>query len=207
MTQIQRTTLILCIAIVAILGLWVTLSPHLKAKPPQTKIATIMPTHQPMPTFSLVDTDNQTFTERSLVGKWTLLFFGYPQCPQVCPASLNIAKQAWQQFTPNLPAPVNFAFVTINPAPDSIASMRQFVQNFDNRFIGLTGKRDEILKLSNALGIYAAKTDDSTQTQPMIEHTSSFMLMNPKGRLHAIFTPPVDPNALVEDLKSLTKYR
>lgn len=175
--------------------------PTLKTE--QSSAATVFSTAVPLPNFSLLDTSNKPFTHTALKSKWTLLFFGYTQCPKICPQTLAIVTEAWRALSqPN----AQFIFVTLDPHIDTPAALKQFLTNFNSNFIGLTGDEAEIKKLAQACRIYSWTDPNLNATgQKIIDHSASLLLLNPQGQLQALFSPPHHSDTLARELKALMK--
>lgn len=190
---------ILCIGL--LLAAWIfIIQPKLSPlKPKLTVAASMVKPHKALTPFSLIDTDNKQFNEKSLRGHWTLVFFGYTKCPDACPKTLDILRQTWSIFASKQAIiPVRFVFVDISPNQISKQQLRQFLHNYCTDFIGITGTSEQIHTLSDQLGIY------SQQGQNAIDHTVTLMLINPHGSLYATFTPPLSAEELAHDLTILT---
>lgn len=169
----------------------------------ETQAATLFKASKPLPEFHLVNTNGQAFTERSFKGQWTALFFGYRQCPDVCPMTLSVMRTIWNTFPENQ-APMKFVFASIKKEADDLEALSTFLKNFHHDFQGVTGPLAEMEKLKNPLGIYANEVQDELGNT-MIDHSASLMIINPKGQLHAVFTPPFDISAVAADLALLSQ--
>lgn len=203
MTAINRTVTFIIITISVLLGLWYCLNPIFQPKAAQMRSATLVNSQHHISDFSLTTTNNQPFNQHNLRGHWTLMFFGYSDCPVICPSTLTLLRDSWQQFTKA--PPVNFVFVNINPQQESLAELKAFLQRFHPDFVGATGSSAEIRKLSDQLGIFATNSGDTTEDgKPIIDHTATLMLINPHAKLHAVFTPQLDPVAIAQDLVTIT---
>lgn len=169
-----------------------------KTTPPQTRVATVVQANKKLSAFSLVDTNGTEFGEHSLQGRWTLLFFGYPKCPDICPATLGIVRDSWNILSKRKPnSTLRFVFADISSQQIATSQLQQFMQNYHPQFIGVQGAKEEMQKLGDQLGIYAKQQGDS------IDHTAALMLIDPQGYLHAIFTPPFTADDIVHDLSIL----
>lgn len=182
------------------LGIWIfVIQPRFPSEPEPTNIASVITTSKSLTTFTLVDTNENKFTEASLRGHWTLIFFGYTLCPEICPRTLDILRNTWNTFDVNKQKiPARFVFVDISPDMVSKNQLQKFLHNYRTEFIGVTGTPAQIHMLSDQLGIY------SQQGQNDIDHTAALMLINPHGSLRAIFTPPFSAEDLAHDLTILT---
>ena len=114
---------------------------------------------------------NQPFTEKSLLGQWTLMFFGYAQCPEICPKTLIKITELWKQ----VPQDLHFVFVSLDPESDTVQILRDFLGRFNSEFRGLTGEAAVIQKLAKACGIYSwqdPKANDPSKPK-MIDHSAA----------------------------------
>lgn len=204
-TNVTRTVRFISFGVILLLACWYVFNPNINSakKVPATQLATVLEQNStPLSPFNLIDSNGHKFIEKSLNGHWNLMFFGYTTCPDVCPATLSIVRDAWQKFNGKYPA--RFIFVSINPVDDDSSHLRNFLGNYHSDFLGVTGPSQEIAKLSQQLNIIAEKSVDKDTGIARIDHTAALMLVDPRGRLKAVFTPPLDANAIVNDLNSIT---
>jgi protein SCO1/2 len=203
---IKRVFLTVGLTLAAVFIVWYGVKPILEknAPPiimPEITTATILKPKNAVTNFSLTDTTNQPFTEKSLLGQWTLMFFGYAQCPEICPKTLITITELWKQ----VPQDLHFVFVSLDPESDTVQILRDFLGRFNPEFRGLTGEAAVIQKLAKACGIYSwqdPKTNDPSKPK-MIDHSATLLLINPQGQLHAVFSPPYHPEIMAKDLKQI----
>jgi len=182
--------------------------PEWAEKPsPTTEVATVLKPTKSLGHFTLDSTLDQPFTDQSFFGHWTLLFFGYAQCPKICPQALSMMSEIWRSFPEEKPHHnAQFAFVSLDPDSDTVEVLKSFVPQFHPDFIGLTGPQAEIVRLSKASGVYrwSDPEQDGRQGGPkIIDHSAAFLLIGPDGRLKALFSPPHQPLAMARDLQKL----
>jgi len=118
--------------------------------------------------FELVNTEGETVTAQELRGRYLLVFFGYTHCPDVCPTTLNAMTQALDVIGESQPATaqrVTPVFVTIDPARDDVARMRDYVANFHSRTLGLTGSPEQIARAAKAYHVSYSKVDSAEMQQ------------------------------------------
>jgi protein SCO1/2 len=181
--------------------------PKLQQAPENPAIvsATVLNPPKPLPNFSLQDSNGNPFSQKNLIGHWTLMFFGYADCPEICPTTLAIASGVWRAFAEQNPRPkAQFIFATLDPTNDTPIKLKSFLNRFHPDFIGITGNTTEMEQLTKAMSIYswtAPKLND--KGQKIIDHSAILLLINPEGRLHAIFTPPHQIEELKKDLTLL----
>lgn len=201
MTRFKRRIILLTILLLGVLvfvAIWKSIAPKFKYQAPITNIASPFKTSAPLKEFTLIDSNGNPFTAKSLRGHWTLLFFGYTRCPDICPRTLSIIKDAWQQFAHSKRTPARFIFADISNQAVPYNELKLFLNNYNPEFLGLSGSQLDMHKLSDQLGIY------SKMQEGVIDHTSAVMLIDPSARLCAIFTPPFSAQDLVHDLQVLT---
>jgi protein SCO1/2 len=150
---------------------------------------------------------DKPFNNASLKGHWSFLFFGYSTCPNICPTTLG----AMNQISQRLGASVNvqFVFITIDPVHDTTKHLREYLQQDKysaTSFIGVTGNKDTITELAKSIGIYVAQDKDKQITVEHIEHGGAILLINPEGKLNAIFTTTDNPQAIVHDFKQIVHH-
>jgi protein SCO1/2 len=169
-------------------------------------VGTALQPHR-LPEFTLTDMNGNAFTNQSLKEHWSFIFFGYTHCPDVCPTTLGSLKQISQRLGNG--ANVQFLFISIDPEHDTPNQLKTFLQQakfHPTSFIGLTGDKAKIKQLANVIGIHVAENQDKTVSTEHIEHGGSILLINPEGKLAAIFTSTDKPNAIVKDFKDIVHH-
>ena len=159
---------------------------------------TMFPDPKPLTAFSLVDHNNAVFDLASLNGKWSFVFLGFTHCPDVCPTTLAVLARVRGIILKNPVGPedVQFVFVSVDPTRDSADKLRQYVNYFEPRFLGVTGSDAQIRKLTDQLGAkYQVAITPGMEDYPVF-HTTAVFLLDPRTRYHALFTPPLDAEAI-----------
>jgi len=198
---LRKGSLILIILIPIFLAVNYGLENYRTKKPQRFQVATILPA-QAIASFSLVTDQETSFTAHSLKGFWTLMFFGYSHCPDICPKTLGVMRQVWDQVLKEVPfAKLQFTFVSLDPATDTSARLKEYLSYVNPKFIGLTGELAEVQKLRQFLGIHSLK-ENSTG---LIDHSATLVVFNPRGQLYAIFTPPHHAESIAADLEHMIK--
>jgi protein SCO1/2 len=203
----KRVFLTVSVTLVFVFVIWYGIKPVLEknAPPsiPEITTATVLKPKNLIMDFALTDTTNKPFTEKSLLGQWTMMFFGYAQCPEICPKTLTTISELWKQ----IPTDLHFVFVSLDPTSDTVQILKDFLGRFNPNFIGLTGEEAVIHKLGKSCGIYSWQDPNAIKNDPskpkMIDHSATLLLINPEGRLHAVFSPPYHPEAMAKDLRHI----
>ena len=152
--------------------------------------------------FELTRHDGIRVTNRDFEGSYSLLFFGYTYCPDVCPAGLQVMSAALEKLGDQADD-IQPVFITIDPQRDTQDVMASYVENFHPRLIGLTGSDEDIARAAKAYRIYYAKAGgDETGQDYLMDHSSILYLMGPKGKFVKHFTYGTDAQALAAAIKS-----
>jgi protein SCO1/2 len=170
-----------------------------------TAAATVLPKPVEIAPFLLTDHKGQAFTKETLKGRWTLLFFGYTSCPDVCPATLAVITQASRLLEePSSQVRPRVVFVSVDPERDTPQRLAEYVAYFSPDFIGATGSEAQLQALTRPLGIAYLR---SSLTAPgggyLVDHSATILMLDPQGRLRALTSPPHDPAAIARDFRRI----
>lgn len=200
-----RTKASLTILSLALLGvaayLWITREPARLEFDPAAGVSVISPA-RPLPEVGLQDQHGNTFRSGDLAGNWSLMFFGFTNCPDICPTSLMALKQA----APRLPDGLNYVFVTLDPQRDDAATIKEYLAFFNEEFIGLTGDQDEIDRLSEAVGVIYDYEGDMQSGDYLVNHYAAILVVDPRARLRAHILPPHPGDKVVDATRRIIDY-
>lgn len=149
--------------------------------------------------FQLTDQTGQTVTEKSLIGRPTIIFFGYTHCPDVCPTSLFEMSEVLRAMGKDADR-VNAYFVSVDPERDTRAVMKDYLSSFDPHLKGLTGDPAAVAKVLSEYRVYAKKIPLKDGDYSM-DHTALIYLMDKDGKFVAPFNLKRTPEAAADDLK------
>jgi protein SCO1/2 len=166
-------------------------------------VQTVMPPES-IPAFSLVDQHGKPFTQSQMLGKWTVMFFGYTHCPDFCPttlAGLNSAYHRLERQAPKHATSTQVVFVSVDPFRDTLPLIGDFVSHFNKEFIGATGATTQLHRLTAPLGASYDYSDPASQallpdsTRPalrdyVVDHSSGLYIFDAQARLVAWVLPP-----------------
>ncbi len=156
--------------------------------------------------FRLTDHHGQQVTEADLKGKFTLIYFGYSFCPDICPTELQIMGAALDQIQQKAPEKfrkLQAFFITVDPERDTPAVLADYVPHFHPRLVGLTGTDEEIAAAAKAYRIYYAKVDPESDTPGdfyFMDHANLIYLMGPDGAFLTHFSYGVDADEMTRRL-------
>jgi len=155
--------------------------------------------------FSLVDPDGRERTLADFKGKVVVMFFGYTQCPDVCPTTLTEMQQV-MTLLGSQSDKVQVLFVTVDPERDTAAILKQYVPAFDSRFLGLRPADEAALeKVAKDFKIYYKKVPGISPGSYTIDHTAGSYAFDPEGRLRLYIKHAQGPETVAHDLKELLK--
>jgi len=150
--------------------------------------------------------DNSAFTQQDLSGHWTLVFFGYTNCPDICPITLNELAQAKklseQKSGDTFP---QVLFVSVDPERDTVDILRNYVRYFDPSFTGLTGEDKMLQALTLQMGVVYMKTpaEPKSKDNYLVDHSAAILLLNPAGELQAYLQPPHSAENILNNVQAV----
>lgn len=159
--------------------------------------------------FTLTDQDGHKVSDSDFAGKYRLIYFGYTFCPDVCPVDVQILMKGYRKLEaekPALAARIQPIFITVDPARDTPAALKQFVTAFHPKLIGLTGSEAEIAKVAKQFAIYYKKQPPAPGAAGyLVDHSRQAMLFDPQGKPLALITQDKDADTVVADIERWAK--
>ncbi len=173
-------------------------------KKPETQVATVIPEPRQVKDFNLVDFNNQPFTLENVKGKWSLIFFGYTHCPDICPLALNAMAEVHTKLAENKADldQLQILFVSVDPKRDTPEHMKNFVTFYNPSFMAATGEDAELKALTSQLAIQYKVHEPDENGDYLVDHSSWLIMLNPEGQFHAVISGSHFPNtkAIAEDI-------
>lgn len=143
--------------------------------------------------FELVDADGKVFTEQQLLGRWSIVYFGFTMCPDICPeelTKLSEALQILQKHGRTIGSDDTYTltpvFISIDPERDSPARSDEYAKNFHAGFIGLSGSMDQVQATAKSYRVYFSK-DETSGDDYLVDHSIITYLMDPKGNFSEFY--------------------
>ena len=152
--------------------------------------------------LSLTDGDGQPRTLAEFKGKLVVVFFGYTQCPDVCPTTLAELAEVKRSLGADS-ARVQGIFVSVDPERDSAALLKSYVASFGPDIIGLRGSLDETKAVAKEFKVFFAKASGKTETSYTVDHTAGSYVFDVQGRVRLFTRYGSGAQALADDLKIL----
>lgn len=153
--------------------------------------------------FALTDQSGKKVTDKDFRGRYMLVFFGFTNCPDICPAGLQLISAALDKVGPKA-ANITPVFISVDPERDSPEKLATYVKNFSDRIVGLTGTPEEIAAVAKAYRVFYEKTpNESAPADYGMNHTSIIYLMGPDGEYVTHFTPMTSIDQMVDKLSKV----
>lgn len=171
--------------------------------PPELHAARVLPEPRPVTEFALLDHRGTDFTRRDLHGRWSLLFAGFSHCPDVCPMTLSLLGRLVDQL-PEGDTPMQAVLLSVDPVRDTPERLAEYVGYFGGAVVGLTGDKGQIDALCDGLGLAYVHVPRGGDRYT-IDHSAAVVLIDPRARVVGYFMPPLDAEAMHEDLLALAR--
>lgn len=152
--------------------------------------------------FALPDHNGKLRTLADFKGKAVVVFFGYTQCPDVCPTTLAEMASVMQQLGP-LAGRVQVLFITIDPERDTAEMLAKYVPSFDPRFLGLVGDKAATEKVAKEFKVFYQKVPGKEPGSYTMDHTAGSYVFDPQGRIRLFIRHGQGAEPIVHDLKLL----
>ena len=155
--------------------------------------------------FVLTNHKGTEFTDQSLEGDWTLLFFGFTYCPDICPTTLSFLAELKGSLEGTEAASTDVVMVSVDPARDTVEQLSTYVPYFHPEFLGVTGDFPDILSFARRFNAPFRKVTMEDGSYQM-DHSANVVLINPKGDFHGFFRAPLDLGKMKVTLRSAQYY-
>ncbi|MEZ5502804.1 MAG: SCO family protein [Halioglobus sp.] len=141
--------------------------------------------------IALIDQNGKPFNRDRLKGHWSLVFFGYTYCPDVCPTTMAFLNKFVASLDSAEAQDTQVVMVSVDPARDTVQQLASYVPYFNPGFIGVTGEFLDIHRFATALNTPFRKVPGEGGNY-LIDHSANVVLINPRGDYHGFFKPPLD---------------
>jgi len=153
--------------------------------------------------FRLHTPDGKTVTDRSFAGRWLLVYFGYTNCPDVCPTVLNEIGVALHELGP-VASRIQSIFITVDPARDKAPVLKKYMSAFDPRIVGLRGDGEETEAAAKAFHVYYRPVSLGHAEYTM-DHSGYLYLIDPKGKFVQLITGNMPGHDMAKTLRKQVK--
>lgn len=205
----KSNLLFIIIAIAAIaVGFLAQLSSSPDENAPEFEKTILLPQPKPLTMVPFKSHLDQPFNATDWLGRWSIVFYGFTNCPDVCPTTMQTLKQVkaelvaagvWQNY--------RVIMVSVDPQRDTTERLAQYVPFFDSEFIGLRAESGATTEFAKQMGILFISGEDSGDANYDVDHSASIILIDPDARYAGVMTAPHKAETMVGDLIKLAKYR
>jgi len=155
--------------------------------------------------WTLIDSiDRKLVSEKSFAGKYTILYFGFTRCPDICPSEMVKVAKVMDMLKASHPALVEKLvpiFVTVDPARDSIRNMKEYAKDFHPSYVFLTGTPGQVQAMAKKYRVYVSKADETVDGDYLVDHSIVLYFHDDKGELLDVCTQSMKPSDIVERIK------
>lgn len=174
-----------------------------RAGGPSLAKATLIDPARPLPAMTLIDQDGRPFGSEQLRGHWSILFFGFTSCPDVCPTTLALLSQVEKKLAdmPTEQRP-HIVLVSVDPKRDTPERLSQYVKSFSPTFTGLTGEQNAIHEFALKMGVPVAISEQPGGNYT-VDHSAAIFVIDPNGALRALSSTPHEVPIIAEDYRAI----
>lgn len=155
------------------------------------------------PEFTLTDQDGDQVSLSDFEDKVVLIFFGYTNCPDICPMTMSVMNNVVDQLGDQADH-VQVVFVTVDPERDTQQKLKSYIPYYNKSFVGLTGTPEEIDKVADDYNVYYSKEEVESSSEYLMGHNSSVLLITPDGEIFLRYPQNrMDPASIAGDIKRI----
>jgi len=170
----------------------------------QDRVITVLPTAKDLRAFDLVTGDGKPFNQQSLREKYSLVFFGYTSCPDICPTTLSVLGRLYDQLEKQSQShDMQVVFVSVDPDRDQGDKLQQYVTYFNKNFIGVSGDEKQIANFAGQLSASYEVMKKGKSENYGVNHTGLLFIVNPAGKFAAILSPPHEAELIESRIRLL----
>ncbi len=159
-------------------------------------------------TFELDRDDGEKLTEEDFRGHWTLVFFGFANCPDVCPTTMNTLARVVEklQSSPALAKKLQLVFVSVDPERDKPEMLRAYVDYFNEDFIGATADEQRLAEFAAQFGVLYMRIETPGQDAYTMDHSTSVLLVDPALNTVGLFSQPHVADEIASSITQIVDY-
>jgi protein SCO1/2 len=204
-----KTISLIAILLAGLLGLYTSNKYFNKSVQIEYQSLLLYPKLKTFSGFELNDKNNKKLTIDDFANKWTLLFFGFTSCPDVCPTTLTELQRVYKYLDKqNLKQKPEVLFISVDPERDTADKLKNYINFFNPEFNAASGDRGSLLSLSSQIGVaYNIEEHESGSLSYNVDHTAALFLVNPQKQLYGIFQSPHDETKIASDLEILMEQK
>jgi len=204
--QTQNTIILFAVVAAIAIAIGVFAQSGWEAKPPQLIKGVMLSNTKPLVDVDFTDHNGRPFGLDNFNDKWSVLFFGFTNCPDVCPTTMQTMKQVKQKVADaGLWSKFQLIMVSVDPERDTTERLKQYVPYFDPEFIGVSAEIEQTAAFAKNLGILFFKSEATENGSYDVEHGAALILVNPNGQYSGVFSGPHKVDEISQDLIKIAK--
>ncbi|MGI9323996.1 MAG: SCO family protein [Pseudomonadales bacterium] len=203
------TTVLMCLVFVTcVVGMFVysvSRTPVLSPEELAQRGVVLWPKPRELRPFALTTANGEVFDGEDLEGRWSFMFFGFTNCPDICPVTLSEMGQAERALIaeqPELAAQFQGVLITVDPQRDTAEALRNYVQAFSKSFVGVRGEHRALAEFAKDVNAAFARMP-SEEGPYQIDHTGTLVIINPMGHYHGFIKLPHKADIIQQTFTSL----
>ena len=153
--------------------------------------------------FELIDHRGETFNIARMQDVWTIVFFGFTHCPDICPTTLAVLNDMYSKMKDSEKEQLQIVMISLDPERDTVEKLAEYVPYFNEDFIGVTGNKHLIRRLTAEINIAYNKVPLEGEDYT-VDHSTQLVLINPKGHYHGFFRAPHSETMLRSTWRSIS---
>ena len=190
---------VLVVGLVLLTAVSVMTVGFLDRDPPRLESATFLPEPRPLPDFSLTSHRGGVFSPRDLENRYSLVFFGFTNCPDVCPLTLQILADVRSALTARSLEPPQVVFVSVDPGRDDPVQIARYIGYFDETMTGVVGAAEKVKPLLDHFGVGVHVASPQPGQEYTVTHSSAVFLVSPRAEYVAVFSSPKNAEQVARD--------
>jgi protein SCO1/2 len=168
----------------------------------------VLPRPRAIGAFELESTRGGAFTAADLEGGWSFLFFGFTNCPDVCPTTMAVLAQAERELLASSPEDADRftgVLVSVDPERDDVGTLGEYTAAFSPRFFGVTGPLEELAAFARQVNVGFGKVPapEGSYGGYLVDHGAQIVIVNPRGHYHGFIRAPHRADTIVQTFQSL----
>ena len=156
--------------------------------------------------FFLIDKDDLPFTLEDLKGKWSIIFFGFANCPDICPSTLMEMSKAERKLRamPEFGDSGQLIFISVDPRRDSPTILKTYVSHFSSNLQAVSGSQEELRILAKSVGAIFLKVDSHRNNHSYsVDHSAGIFFVSPDATLFSVLTPPIVDTSILDRMTNV----
>ncbi len=155
--------------------------------------------------FVSIDQSGQSFGLEQIKNKWSFIFFGYTHCPDICPITMSVMAETYNQLITEY-KDLQIIFVTVDPERDTTEKLASYVSYFNKDFIGLGGNAEMVNSLTSQIGIAYYLNKQEAEDNYLVDHSASVFLIDPEARMVGKLSPPHVTEKIINQFKTIRSF-